>query len=238
MKADAHREDSFSIDVRREYDRATIVGNAFAPTNAYAEEKGDFVRIGRRFYARPETFIEELSKGDTSYSSTISGVGRSIAIGEEKYFISKLSTAVKTITVETKKEMLDSIGSSRLQFSAVFMPIDYYADFHIPLDSQSLNGTIHYEDQRRFLVIGPHRIPPFWSSKYVEFDRFYFITANSLEWLVKTDGKTGHRVRISIVPNDDKGKFDVTCETIACMRIRDPEAAISFKLEQPPADRE
>ncbi len=236
MKADPRREESFSIDVRQEYDRATIVGSAFEPRYVEAEHVGEFVRIGRRFYAGKEIFLEELSTAEKSYSSTIMGVGRSIAIGEEKYFISKLSDAVTTVTVRSKKEMLDRVESSDLRFSAVFMPIDYYADFHLPPEDQKL-GSILYEPEGRFLSVGSRRIPPFWSSKYVEFDRFFFVTQDALEWFVKPDKKTGHPVRISIVPNEERAKFDVTCETRAWMKVRNPESALAFKLEQPPSTK-
>jgi hypothetical protein len=237
MRADPQREQTFSIDVRREYDRATIVGNAFEPKNVDLQAKDEFVRIGRRFYAGQEVFVEEMSNGGTSYSSTIMGIGRSIAIGEEKYFISKLAQAVSVVGVGTKQEMLEKVATSRFTFSAAFMPIDYYSDFHLSPENVGRNGTIQYEDDGRFLIVGERRIPPFWSSKYVEFDRFFFISPNSFEWLVKPDEKTGHRVRITIVPDEAKRKFDVTCETVASMRIIDTGAVLSFKLEQPPTRR-
>jgi len=232
LKADPRREETFSNEVRREYDQMSIVGKAFEPHDVKVEEKDDFVRIGRRFHAGPETFVEEYSRrGEKSYSSTILGLGRVIAIGEEKYFISKISNAFRTVTAATKDEMLDFIESQAYRFSAVFMPIDYYTEFH---SFPPQRGSIWYGQSERLLMTNKYGIRPFFSSKYVEFDKFFFITPESVEWLVKPDPRTGHRVRVSVVPNDEVRKFDVTCETVASLKIRDREAGVAFKLKEPP----
>jgi len=225
------RARSFSEGVREEYDRATIVEKAVPWRPATEEDREKFVRIGRRFYAGPETFDESYSTGERSYSARIMGVGHSIAIGEEKYFISSVTESLPLTNVQTQAQMLDQLDASPIVFEAAFLPLKYYMDFHEP-DSRA---RISYDGgPMGFLRIGRSRARVFWSSKYVPFREFVFIGKGAFEWLAKMDPGSHHRVRVKIELNVRAKKFDVVCDTVAYLKDPDRSQALSFAVHDGP----
>jgi len=120
------------------------------------------------------------------------------------------------------------LDNENLDFYVAFLPLSYYLDLHTDRES-----PIHmsYEGTQAQLILGKSKLKPFWSSNYVEFEKFFFLGRNSVEWLVKLDERTGHRVRVEVKPRPDIERFDVTCETVPRMRMVAPELA--FCLDPP-----
>ncbi len=228
---DPSRVKRFVNTIHLDYDSQSIIRKSIPYQEADAQATDNFVRIALRFYVGPENLTETYS-GSTYYAPEVHGVGRSIAIGEERYLIEQFKKAFETKDVATKAQMLDYLERSPLlNFTAAFVPIEYFMDLHKSSDPRL---RVEYEGTFRYLKFGRTKLRVFWSSNYVKFDEFFFLTEDSVKWLVKPDPETGHWVRVSIVPDKKAWKFDVTAETIAYVRVLSPEKAFAFRLAEHP----
>lgn len=227
----AERVQRFADQVRREYEGASIIPEGIPERPPAPEDKGDFVRIGLRFLAAPEIFVDSPSS-DTYYPGIL-GIGRSIAIGEEKYLIRTAEKSFKAQRLRTKAEMFDHLERIRKsKLTVAFMPIAYFTDFHLSPDSRS---RISYKNGIRYLKFGVHEVKVFWSNRYVELDRFLFLAEGSAEWIAKPDPKNGQKVRVNVAFDRRSGKFDVTAETVARLNILDRKLGFAFTLTEKPS---
>src|SRR2546425_8724067 len=131
--------ETFSRTLKEEYSKYSVVGSGIEWHEVPLDTKGEFQRIGRRFYAEREIFLD-----NPAYSSVFVGLGNSIAIGEEKYLIHVLHEHIKPSTVKNFEHMFSFLKSQPYHFIAAFMPIDYYIDYGSP------RGLIR-EDPNRFV---------------------------------------------------------------------------------------
>lgn len=228
--ANPERLDQFKRAVRKDYDDTSIIREIADYRKAAPDELGNFVRIGLRFYAKPDIFIEEYAKPDTYVLPEILGLGRSIAIGEQKYFMSEIEKSFTTKKVDDMIEMARCLeGVPDLDLTAAFVPIAYFMDLHFP---ENPICRVSYEDAR-YLIIGDKKARVFWSNNYVEFNKFYFIGKRSVQWIVKPDS-TGHWVRVTVNPDVQSQKFDVTTETVARLEVVDKRFGLALLLSKPP----
>lgn len=228
------RVKKFTEGVVREYEQHSIVKRCINWRIASPDEEGEFVRIGLRFAAKPETFVDELSLGGTVYHPEIFGIGRSIAIAEEKYILAQAEKSFETQEVETRANMVDHLrGSFPFTPAVAFIPIAYYMELHKSVDPQF---RIQYLDgPQGYLKIGDSKARVYWSNRYVEFDKFFFLASGSAEWIVKPDHETGSWVRVK-VQTGKPGEFDVTAETVALFKPLDLERGIIFALKERPPE--
>jgi hypothetical protein len=82
----------------------------------------------------------------------------------------------------------------------------------------------------RYAKVAGNRIRVFWSNKYVKFDKLLFLAHDSVEWIVKPDPDTNHRLEIQIKYDGNRDRFDVILQTIASLRIVDPARVLCFEL--------
>jgi len=227
------RVKKFRENVREEYDYTSVIKQAVSWRQATPLDKVPFAQIGMRFFAEPDIFIDSYSAGTTYISPEIFGVGRSIALGEEKYLVETLEKGIKnrrdkqSLSFETISQAIREAGPSFAP-STVFIPLDFYLVLHA---SKEAKVCILYEDHDCFLFIGSTKVRVFWSNKYVPFDSLIFVDQRLGEWIVKPDPVDKHWVTVDIRPANEK--VDVIVKTVARYSILDPEAGLILKVPSP-----
>jgi len=228
--ANPERREQFERAVRKDYDESSIIRKIADCREAPPDESGNFVRIGLRFYAKPDIFIKDYAPSHTFVLPEIIGLGRSIAIGEQNYFMSIIEKSFTTRKVDDMIEMAHCLEDMPgLDLTTAFVPIAYFMDLHFP---ENPIYRVSHEDAR-YLIIGDRKARVFWSNNYVEFNKFYFIGKGSVQWIVKPDS-TGHSVRVTVNPDVQSQKFDVTTETVARLEVVDEKIGLAVLLSKPP----
>ena len=196
-------------------------------------EAGQFIQIGMRFYAKPEIFDDSYSAGTTYISPEIFGVGRSIALGEEKYLIETLDKGIKNrrdkqiLSFDAISQAIRDMGPS-FEPDKVFIPLDFYLMLHTGKEAKV---HISYENHDCFLVIESTKLRVFWSNKYVPFDSLIFVDQRLGEWIVKLAPENKHWVSVDVKPANEKA--EVTVKTVACYSILNPEAGLILRVPPP-----
>lgn len=220
----------FKKNVREEYDHTSIIKQAVPWRAAEPSEAGQFVQIGMRFPAGPEIFNDSYSTGPTFYSPEIVGVGRSIALGEEKYLVKTLENSIlnrfveQDLSLDAISRAISKVGPSFVP-KTVFIPLDFFSI----LEMGKVSGVrTWYKGPDCFLIIGSRKLRAFWSNKYVPYDSLILVGQRLGKWIVKPDPVDRHWVTIDVEPSDEK--VDITAKTVACYSILDPQAGLILKV--------
>jgi hypothetical protein len=226
--ASVDRIRKFTENALKEYETSSVVKGNFNWRAARSNERGGFVRIGWRFLSDGKPFIDEYSRGDNYYAPEILGVGRSVAIGEESYLIRQLEKFFTPKKSLTRAQMVATIESVSEPLTVAFVPIEYFKEFQLTPPS---GMTWDYRVGVKYMKIGHHRMKVYWSHKYVKFSRFMFLAQDAIEWIVKTDPKSGQWLKVEVTPEKMK-KFVVNLETVALCRLANKEHGIAVNLHE------
>ncbi len=229
----AERLRQFRDHVLLEYYGNSVVRNNFVARLALSDETGNFVRIGRRFLSDGKPFVDEYSRGEEYFSPEILGLGRSIAIGEEAYFIKQLHQFFPPSECPSKTDMIAKLAALAAPLSIAFIPLEYLNDFY---SLQTPGMRLEFEPAGvTYLIVGPNKMRIYWSHKEVKFTRFLFLARDAVEWVVKSDPQTRDWLRVDVRPARVR-QFEVNVETIALCKLANENHALAITLEEKPID--
>jgi hypothetical protein len=161
---------------------------------------------------------------DPRYVPDFGDIGRSVAIGEEKYLTKRLMesvsnrTEIEALTVSEFKSVVTLMRRNGLNPTVLFAPIKNY---------MALSLLARYEDRKEFLAIDDlARMQIFWSSKYVELDEFILLDKSFGEWIVRPDEKTGKYLSVRIEGMPKESKVDMTVKTTVSFLVKNKDAAM------------
>lgn len=83
------------------------------------------------------------------------------------------------------------------------------------------------------MLVGPHRMRIYWSSRHVKFKKFMFLSRDAIEWIVKLDENTHEWLKADVTPTKF-GQFEVSVETIALCRLLNKTHGSAFTLKERP----
>jgi len=227
------RIEKFKENVRREYDQDSIIKAAFSWRYATPSDTIPLVQIGARFLAEPNIFIDSYSAGGVYTVPEMVNLGRSIALGEQKYLIEMLQRGIQKVseqqsfTFEVISRAVEDVGPG-FKPNAAFIPLDFFVPLHT---SKEAEGRILYEGHDCFLHLGSFKLRVFWSSNYVPFGSLIFVDKELGEWIVKLDPKDKHWVTINIESANEK--VEVEAKTVARYLILEPKAGLILKVPPP-----
>jgi len=198
----------------------------------------EFKEFRQRLLVGPEILIDAYSAGGTYTSPEIIGIGRSIAIEEERYLIKKLLGAIANRTRISRlsgHEIEDAIRQSQIKPEIVFVPIEYYTPLHM---DPRLGMQIRYGKDGERLAIGKMTTPILWSNKYVPFTGFMFLESGLGEWVFKPDNRSNW-LRMELSPERKNGRFEVTARTFVEFSVKDKCKGLIVTIASPqPTDSE
>lgn len=232
VAASPARLQQFTSNAIREYEWTSVVKQNFVSRQAETNENGRFVRVGHRFLSDGRPFLDEYSLGNEYFSPEIFGLGRSVAIGEEKYLMKQLQRFFQPIECASKLAMIARLSTTEPPLSVAFIPLEYLNDFY---SIQTPGMRLEFETGRTYLIVGHHRMRIYWSNKYVKFAQFFFLARDSIEWIVKPDPLTESWLQVRVEPTGMR-QFEVTVETIALCNPGNINHGISFNLQERPMD--
>ena len=128
-----------------------------------------------------------------------SQLGRGIAIGEENFLLKKIQEDPVTSTsfefqVNGLKNLVKDFMQEGYIDPVVFAPIRFYTP--LAIDGAVTFGWPH------FLLLDSRKIPLFYSSKYVEFDKFIIVDKSFGTWIFKK-GNVDDFLTVEVRPIDD-----------------------------------
>lgn len=182
------RAQAFISSIKAEYDSESIIKDVMDTRSATPNDTLPFVQVGAVYRIGPEILVDSYSQTGTYTSPRIIGIGRNIAIGEEKYLIDTLSNKISNKFIEksfSPQTITDALMKMDSNFhpNSVFIPLDFYLTLHA---STASNFRIVYpQGPKSFLVLGPRRLRVFWSNKYNPFKNLIFIDRQIGQWIVK-----------------------------------------------------
>ena len=233
LKLTESRVQRFTQNVRDEYERATIIREVIRWRERRPSDPFEFVQIGMRFRVGPETFVERYSAGSHYYSSEIFGLGRNIAIGEEKYLVKMLQKTIRNrrrtslFSLSQVSHEIDSVNG--LAPECVFIPIDFFTDLH---SGDPANWNILHDGSKNYLLLGGRKLRVFWSNIYVPFKKWIFVDPELSEWIIALDETTRHWVTVEVEPKNERS-VSVLVKTMACYHTIDPSAGLVLDVPMP-----
>jgi len=224
-------------NIRAEYDEESIIRKDWIINSRKAQSLDDFrfVQIGFAF------LIESAILKDTSYYPGILGIGRSIAIGEERYLVDMLLRNISrkerrtSLCSQVISQTLGTVNSSASP-SAVFIPLAFHNALHMnAFPGVSVSYKRDVRASRGRLCYGSIREEAapliFWSSKYISFPGLIFVYREFGEWIVKMSN--GQWLSVDVAPADELKKLRVSVKTIACLHVLNPEAGLLLDVPTP-----
>lgn len=184
----------------------------------------NFLKFGIWTYVPKEWF----TRPDVIPDIVFIEFGKSIAIGEEKYLIENvLSSRARQISLlETKYQCVVEaiIKMGDLSDAVMFAPINYFVKMHIDWAKEAGAMVV----QGNELIIGPYRIPVFWSSKYVDFKDFIIVRKSFGRWIAKPS--VSERLSVEIVPSSEKAdQMELKAQTLFHFDITDTSQTLILK---------
>ena len=226
----AERWNRFVTAARREHMGMSRITTAIPCRRAQPSDALEFKEFRQRLLVGPEILIDAYSAGDTYTSPEIMGVGRHIALQEERYLIHRLLGAIANKTSISRlsgQEMADAIQHFQIKPSVVFCPIEYFTKLHM---NGRLGMQIGYGKGGEYLAIAKMRIPILWSNRYVPFKEFVFLESGLGEWVFKPD-KESNWLIVDLSPERKNGKFEVTLRTLGEFVVKDAGKGLIVTIE-------
>jgi hypothetical protein len=226
-KLSVTRWERFVVSTRREYEGETVrIRRVIGSRVAGESDVLEFRQFVQHFLVGPEVLVDAYSEGDTYTSPEIIGLGRNIAIAEEKHIVECLlkgianRTTVDTVTADTLVEVVRKFD---LQPDAVFVPIDFVT----PIMMLQLKGIrFTRKESEDLLSIGDIApLPVIWSHQYVQFKEVIFLEKALGEWLFKPD-ENANQLWVNVASERKEGKFEVTVKSIAGYNIKNPRKGL------------
>jgi hypothetical protein len=137
-------------------------------------------------------------------------------------------TKHKTLAEINYQNFVEAIGDmENLSDLVIFAPINYFLKMHIDWTKEA-NKMIVKGDN---LIIGPHRIPLFWSSKYVNFNDFIVIRRSFGRWIAKPS--ISERLFVEISESSERQEqMELKAYTVFHLDIIDPSQILILKPSQ------
>lgn len=189
----------------------------------------DFLKFGIWTYVPKEWFIRD----DVIPDFVFIEFGRNIAIGEKKYLIKKIlnsNARQKSLTEANYQNIATAIMEmGDLSDIIIFAPIDHYVKMHIDWTKEA-NALVVEENE---LIVKSHRIPLFWSSKYVDFKDFIIVRRSFGRWIAKPSVRD--RLSVEMLQSSEKpDQMELKAQTLFHLDVIDPSQILILKL---PANR-
>jgi len=205
--------------IKKSYEDFSIVRYAtrFRKYSVKTDRGLDFTNIYLRHRVPKLWFTDPAHVPDVFCSQ----LGRHVAIGEERFLVKNLLE--ETVTPSTfefqvdvlKKLVRDFIGEGHSN-SVVFAPIKYFTP--LAVDGTVTFGWPHY------LLLDGRKIPLFYSSKYVKFDKFIIVDKSFGIWIYKK-GNVNDFLTIEVRPiDDDPEHIDILVVTKVFYKKENPSA--------------
>src|SRR2546430_253642 len=233
MEPERSRVLEFKRNVRAEYGRYSVVKKIMNWRQSIDDEGLRFVQIGSRFHVPVEVLVTPRV-GDPDVAANIIGIGQSIAIGEERYLVRQLQEFIaRRDRVEhlSFDSVIGSLSRGNLrELKSVLIPLTFYSAIHLGKFDKL---HVDYEDYNPFLVLGPIKIPIYWSSNSVPFDELIFIEDTLGKWVIKPDPIDGESLTIE-VQGVRSQKVDVVVKTVSSFSRDNSKAGLI--LSAPPLE--
>ncbi len=204
----------------------------------------DFTNIYLRHIVPKKWFVEYSISPDLFCSQ----LGRHLAIGEEKFLVERIkdysrekpATRAEFEVAEFFK-IVSGFVDEGFSTPVVFAPLDFYVRFATWRDATRPFGQImEYSETGQFLLFRNLRIPIYWSSKYIELNRFMIVDKTFGTWIFKP-GNMNSRLTVEIKPYEtDKSKVDILVVTKALYQERNISAIklLDFERDESGASQE
>ncbi|HYW01583.1 MAG TPA: zinc ribbon domain-containing protein, partial [Candidatus Acidoferrum sp.] len=225
------RLERFAASARREYEgEINRISSAVGFRVAKESDVVEFQQFPQRFLVGPEVLVDAYSEGDTYTSPEIIGLGRSIAIAEEKYIMESLLKGIgnrAVLDAFTGEGLANEVRRFNLRPDVVFVPHVYM----VPLMMAQLKGIkLTRKGSDEFISIGDiGPLPIVWSLAYLQFKEVIFLERTFGEWLVKPD-ENGNRLWVKMAAERKEGKFDVTVKSVAGYTVKNPTNGLAVAI--------
>jgi hypothetical protein len=228
---DADRLRHCYAEVIKAYEAASIVDSLAAVKEVTDRKPGDF-RVITNQEARA---WREFKDPSTVWDLFCSGLGRSIALGEEGYIFEKLAQiAPSGVPINLSapdfssiREAVEVLRQRGFKPDSLIAPIDFFVPFNLDQRMQ-----VNWDSSpREVLVDDGWSLMLFWSSNATPIDKFVVFDHRAGRWTVKLDPKTHHRLTVAI---GEQTRFPRSvmflAETVAKYEIVDQEGFVSIPV--------
>ena len=232
-KLSPDRWERFAVSARREYEgKIARISRAIGFRVVKESDDVKFRQFPQRFLVGPEVLVDAYSEGDTYTSPEIVGLGRNIAIAEEKYVVECLLKGIAnktTLDEFTADGLARKVREFNLCPEAVFVPHEYM----LPIMMSKFRGIeVTRKGSDEFLSIDDiGSLPLVWSTQYLQFKEVVFLEKALGEWIVKPDEKS-NRLWVNVAPERKERKFDVTVKSVAEYVVRDPTKGLVVEIRK------
>ena len=182
-------------------------------------ENLEFINLGIHTYIPKEWFTRTDIYPDVFFMD----IGKSIAIGEEKYLLKQIleNREVKRDDLHevTYKEVITKLFEvGDVTNVVLFIPIDYFVKIHVDWARETGRPIISMNK----LQVGERQVDIFWSSKYVEFNDFIIVRKSFGRWIAKPS--VDSRLKIEIEESRERmEKMELKAQTTFYYYILEPE---------------
>jgi hypothetical protein len=198
----------FESTLRSSYEKASIVPSVVG-TRWYVENV-DWNKKFEKLAFRLPTRREWFSDPDVSADMVFYEAGRSLAIREEGYLISKLVSSGREYQPkkEEKFEVLftaaDILRLKGFRPQVLFLPVENYSDFFKWCMERGL--SVEFGQKQDILKLDTiTRLSLHWSNKFSPFDQAMILDPTFAEWIAMPGDRKGSRLRIALDPEGDLG---------------------------------
>jgi len=231
---DLNRLNEYKETILKAYQGASLTQKIADVRKEHFIENYRFKSIGLYHRIKKSEFNAE----NYVWGPYFSDVGRAVALGEKKYFFSRLANYVKGCkeTISRRKpnfevinmkirEMLDNNIVPNTIIYPVQISVDFIKYFNSNIDWSSDNGRIlNVEDCKLRMV---------WSNKYAKLRSFIILDSRAGIWYVRPDAEEDKEIAIAI----GESKTHIDCieylvETLAYYKINNTNAFIRINLSK------
>jgi hypothetical protein len=215
--------------LQREYENTSIIPEAVR--SRWYDEDTDrekkFERISVRVKSEGAWFTDLSVDADLVFSE----LARTITLHEEKYLISRISSASHSTSRLGSDNgfegLIDAVYHFRIRGyrpTVLFLPIEVYVSFNEWVLRSGLN--FEFGKNRDLLQVDSlTRLTLMWSNKFVPFEDTFIVDPTFGEWIYKRDELTGS----ALGPKLDPGR-EVMIGTEFHFMTKDPGAVVRLSL--------
>jgi len=202
------RRAQFESTLRSSYEKASIIPDVVR-TRWYVENV-DWNKKLEKLTVQVPTRREWFSDPDVSADMVFYEAGRSLAIREEGYLISKLTSSGENYEPRTgEKFEVIFTAASMLRIrgfrpQVLFLPVDNYTEFFKWSMNKGLN--VEFGPKHDILTIDTiTRLSVHWSNKFSPFDQAMILDPTLAEWIAMPGDRKGSRLKVSLEPGSELG---------------------------------
>jgi hypothetical protein len=200
------RKTQFESTLRSSYEKASIIPDVVG-TRWYVENV-DWSKRFEKLELRIPTKTEWFSDPQISADMVFYEAGRSLAIREEGYLISQLTSSGETYEPKEEEQfeiiftVADMLRLRGFRPQVLFLPVDHYSEFF----EWSMNKGLHIEFGAKsdtLILDSITRLSLHWSNKFSPFDQAMILDPAFADWIAKPGDRRGSRLKVSLDPGKE-----------------------------------